>query len=72
MATTSALGIDGITAGNYKNYTDQLINFGKIWQASLESGKLPAGTAQVIITLIYRSDMMSNPPNYLWENIKNQ
>ena len=30
MATTSALGIDGITAGNYKNYTDQLINFGKI------------------------------------------
>lgn len=72
MPTTSALGIDGITAGIYKNYTDQLIDFGKIWQASLESGKLQIGTAQVIITLIYRSGMMSNPPNYLWENIKNQ
>ena len=30
MPTTSALGIDGITAGIYKNYTDQLIDFGKI------------------------------------------
>ena len=36
----------------------------KMWQASLESGKLPESTAQAIITLIYKGGVKSNPVNY--------
>ena len=61
--SNSALGLDCITASIYKEYVDQLIYFiTKIWQASLESGKLAEGTAQAIITPIY--GVKSNSGNY--------
>ena len=65
MATMSGLGPDGITASIYKEYGDQLIYpITKIWQTSLESGKLPEGTAQAIITSFYQGKVKSNPANY--------
>ena len=65
MAIMSALGPDGITASIYKEYADQLIySKKKIWEASLESVKLPEGAAQTIITPIYKDGMKSNLANY--------
>ena len=60
MNIMSATGPDRITASIYKEYADQLIYpIKKIWQASLESGKLPEGSAQAIVT-----QMRSNLANY--------
>ena len=65
MAIMSALGPDGITASIYKECADQLIYpKKKIWEASLESVKLPEGAAQTIITPIYKDGMKSNLANY--------
>ena len=38
----------------------------KTWQASLESGKLPDGTAQEITTPTYKGGVKSNPVKY-WQ-----
>ena len=65
MAITSAPGPGGISTSIYKEHADQLIYpIKKIWQTSLESGKLPKGAAQAIMTPIYKSAVKSNPANY--------
>ena len=65
MAITSAPGPDGITASIYKEFAHQLIyTLKKIWQASLESGKSPEGTAQAIITPVYKGGVKRNPAYY--------
>ena len=65
MTIASALGPDRIMGSIYKEYTDQLIYaISKVGQASLESGKSPEGTAQAIITPIYKGGVKSNPAKY--------
>ena len=65
LAITSAPGPDGITASIYKEFAHQLIyTIKKIWQASLESGKSPEGTAQAIITPVYKGGVRRNPAYY--------
>ena len=64
IAVTSAPGRKGIKASFYKEYADQLIYpIEKILQAFLESGKLPEGSAQAIITPLYKGGVKSNPVN---------
>ena len=36
----------------------------KIWQASLETGKLPKSTVQAIIPPVYKGEVKSNSANY--------
>ena len=65
MTITLAPGSDRITASICKEYANQLMYpIKKIWQASLESGKVPEGTAQAVITSIYKGGVKSNEENY--------
>ena len=65
IAIISAPGLDGITASICKEFAERLIYFiKKIWQASLESGKLQEGIAQAIFTPIYKRGVKNNPVSY--------
>ena len=55
MSASSAPGPDGLKASIFKDYVDQLIEpIMLIWRLSLDSGKLPEGTALAVITPIYK------------------
>ena len=47
-----------------KNMQINLSPMKKIWEASLETGKLPESTAQAIIPPIYKWEVKSNSANY--------
>ena len=65
MAITSAPGPGGITAILKKKCAEELIlTIKKIWQASLENGKLAEGTAKAIIAPICKGGVKINPANY--------
>ena len=65
IKASSAPGPDGVTAFFLKTYIDQLIYpIMKIWRTSLDTGKLPEGVAQAIITPIYKGGLKSLPANY--------
>ena len=61
MTVTSVPAPYGITTSIYKEYADKLIYpIKKMWQASLEIGKLPDSTSQAIITAIYKDGVKNN------------
>jgi hypothetical protein len=65
MKESSAPGPDGIAAYFLKKYADQLTYpIMKIWRMSLDTGKLPEGTALAIITPIHKGGIKSMPANY--------
>ena len=62
---TSAPGPDGITPFFYKEFLDQVCYpIKKIWRLSLDTGKLPEGTALAYITPIFKGGAKSLPANY--------
>ena len=55
MNGSSTPGPDGVRASVYKDYVDQLAYpIMKIWRLSLDTGRLPEGTALAVITPIYK------------------
>ena len=62
---SSAPGPDGVPAILYKHYAEQLsYPLLLLWQASLDSGKMPDGTLLAFITPIPKSVDRSIPANY--------
>ena len=63
---SSALGPDNIPAFFYKDYAEELVYLIiKIWRFSLDTGLLPEGTAQPIITPIYKGGDKDKPERKL-------
>ena len=65
MNSSSSPGPDGIASTIYKEYSVQLAQpITQIWRLSLDTGKLPEGIAQAVITPIYKGGVKSLPANY--------
>ncbi len=65
MCVSSAPGPDGVSAFLLKEYVDCLAApLHYIWRTSLDTGLMPEGTLQSIITPIYKGGDRSIPKNY--------
>lgn len=65
MNANSAPGPDGIPAFFYRDYADILVKpIQKIWRMSLDSGTMPEGTAQAVITPQHKGGSRCDPANY--------
>ena len=65
LRTSSAPGPDGISAFLLKKYIDVLvIPLHYIWRTSLDTGQMPEGTIQSIITPIFKGGNRSLPKDY--------
>ena len=65
MCSSSAPGPDGITAFFLKKYIDVLKRpLHYMWRTSLDTGKMPDGINQSVITPIFKGGTRSAPKNY--------
>ena len=65
MDPNSASGPDGIPPFTIKEHIDILARpLMKMWRLSLDTGKMPEGIIQAIITPIFKGGDRSSPPNY--------